>query len=133
MILLNHISRAALCVPITEGSAISVAANRITEGVLFDVIGQAPAHHFFLTTSDMTSDSNTYSEHTQFQIAKQNTQKIQSDLLTRKEAAAYLGVTSETLVVWHCTKRYPLAVVKIGRLAKFRKSDLDAFIKSRTV
>lgn len=56
-----------------------------------------------------------------------------SELLSRREAAEYLGVTPETLAVWHCTKRYPLPVVKIGRLAKYRKSDLDAFIESRVI
>lgn len=56
-----------------------------------------------------------------------------SELLTRKEAAEYLGVTPETLAVWHCTKRYPLPMVKMGRLAKYKKSDLDAFIALRTV
>lgn len=54
-------------------------------------------------------------------------------LLTRKEAAAYLGVTTQTLAIWKCTGRYSLPVVKVGRLAKYRKSDLDAFIESRTV
>ena len=56
-----------------------------------------------------------------------------SDLLTRKQAAAYLGVTERTLAVWKCTGRYNLPCVKIGRLAKYRKSDLDAFIARRTV
>jgi excisionase family DNA binding protein len=55
--------------------------------------------------------------------------RFQSDLLTRREAAAYLGVTPETLAVWASTRRYPLSFVKIGRLAKYRKSDLDTFIK----
>ncbi|HEY9787574.1 MAG TPA: helix-turn-helix domain-containing protein [Candidatus Obscuribacterales bacterium] len=60
--------------------------------------------------------------------------QIQSDpLLTRREAAEYLGVTPETLAIWHCTKRYPLPIVKIGRLAKYKKSDLDAFIASRRI
>lgn len=59
--------------------------------------------------------------------------RFQSDLLTRREAAAYLGVTPETLAVWASTRRYPLRFVKIGRLSKYRKSDLDAFISSRTV
>lgn len=59
--------------------------------------------------------------------------RFQSDLLTRREAAAYLGVTPETLAVWASTRRYPLRFVKIGRLSKYRKSDLDAFINSRTV
>lgn len=61
------------------------------------------------------------------------TQRFQSDLLTRREAAAYLGVTPETLAVWASTRRYPLRFIKIGRLSKYRKSDLDAFINSRTV
>lgn len=56
-----------------------------------------------------------------------------SELLTRKEAASYLGVTPETLAVWHSTKRYPLPMVKIGRLCKYKKSDLDAFIALRTI
>jgi excisionase family DNA binding protein len=59
--------------------------------------------------------------------------RFQSDLLTRREAAAYLGVTPETLAVWASTRRYPLRFVKIGRLSKYRKSDLDAFITSRTI
>ncbi|MFN8550501.1 MAG: helix-turn-helix domain-containing protein [Candidatus Obscuribacterales bacterium] len=59
--------------------------------------------------------------------------RFQSDLLTRREAAAYLGVTPETLAVWASTRRYPLRFVKIGRLSKYRKSDLDAFINSRTI
>lgn len=59
--------------------------------------------------------------------------RFQSDLLTRREAAAYLGVTPETLAVWASTKRYPLQFVKVGRLAKYRKSDLDTFINSRTI
>lgn len=61
------------------------------------------------------------------------TSRFQSDLLTRREAAAYLGVTPETLAVWASTRRYPLRFIKIGRLSKYRKSDLDAFINSRTV
>ncbi len=32
--------------------------------------------------------------------------RFQSDLLTRREAAAYLGVTPETLAVWASTRRY---------------------------
>ena len=56
-----------------------------------------------------------------------------SDLFTRKQAAAYLGVTERTLAVWKCTGRYDLPCVKIGRLAKYRKRDLDAFIARRTV
>ena len=51
-----------------------------------------------------------------------------STLLTRREAAAYLGVAEQTLAVWKCTGRRSLAFVKIGRLVRYRKADLDAFI-----
>jgi excisionase family DNA binding protein len=56
-----------------------------------------------------------------------------SPLLTRKEAAAYLGVESKTLDVWASTKRYPLKFIKVGRLAKYRIQDLDEFLTRRTV
>lgn len=55
------------------------------------------------------------------------------DLLSRNEAAAYLGVTPQTLAVWQSTRRYNLKMVKVGGLAKYRKADLDAFVESRTV
>lgn len=54
-------------------------------------------------------------------------------LLTRKEAADYLGVTKGTLEVWASTGRYNLPFVKIGRLAKYRLGDLDGFINARTI
>lgn len=58
---------------------------------------------------------------------------IASDLLTRKQAAEYLGITPRTLAVWACVKRYPLPYVKVGRLVKYRRADLDAFIAHRTI
>ena len=51
-----------------------------------------------------------------------------SMLFTRREAAAYLGVAEQTLAVWKCTGRRSLPFVKIGRLVRYRKADLDAFI-----
>ena len=50
-------------------------------------------------------------------------------LLTRKEAAAYLNISEKTLASWACSGRYRLPVIKIGdRLARYRKSDLDALV-----
>lgn len=54
------------------------------------------------------------------------------DLLTRKEAAEYLGVGETTLAVWACNKRYDLPYVKIGRLVKYRVEHLNAFIERRS-
>lgn len=43
-------------------------------------------------------------------------------LLSRKEAAEFLGVKEITLAVWKSTKRYDLPVVKVGRLVRYRQS-----------
>lgn len=54
-------------------------------------------------------------------------------LLTPPEAAAYIGVTENTLSVWRCVGRYDIQFVKVGRLVRYRKSALDAFLDRRTV
>jgi len=55
------------------------------------------------------------------------------DILGNTDAAKYIGVTPRTLEVWRCTKRYKIPFIKVGRLVKYRKSALDAFLESRTV
>jgi len=54
-------------------------------------------------------------------------------LLSRKEAADFLGVKEITLAVWKSTKRYDIPVVKVGRLARYRSGDLLDFVERRTV
>jgi excisionase family DNA binding protein len=56
-------------------------------------------------------------------------QRFESDLLTRDQAAAYLGIATRTLAIWKWAKRYDLPYVKIGRLVRYKRSDLDAFIR----
>ena len=58
---------------------------------------------------------------------------LSSDLLTREEAAAYLGIKPGTLAVWRTRKRYNLPVVKVGSLVRYRRSDLEKFLDRRTV
>ena len=53
-------------------------------------------------------------------------------LLTRKEAAEFLGCSAMTLAIWKCTKRYPLPYVKIGKNVRYRLSDLKDFISNNT-
>ena len=55
-----------------------------------------------------------------------------NQLLTRRQASEYLGVKENTLAVWVCNKRYNLPIIKIGRLCKYRLSDLEKFIEERT-
>ena len=52
-------------------------------------------------------------------------------LLTPNQVARKLGVSVETLNVWRATKRYNLPYVKVGRLVRYRATDVEAFIKSR--
>lgn len=54
-------------------------------------------------------------------------------LLNNEQAAAYIGVTPRTLEVWRCTKRHPIPYIKVGRLVKYRKEALDAFLENQTV
>ena len=58
---------------------------------------------------------------------------ISSELLSRTEAAAYLGVKAQTLAVWACTQRYDLPYVRVGSLVRYRRADLERFIESRLV
>lgn len=52
-------------------------------------------------------------------------------LLSRDEAAKYLGISAGTLNVWASTKRYSLPYLRVGRCARYRRSDLDAWLASR--
>jgi hypothetical protein len=53
-------------------------------------------------------------------------------LLSRKEAAIFLGIKENTLAIWKTTKRYDIPCVKVGRLAKYRYGDLLEFVERRT-
>lgn len=52
-------------------------------------------------------------------------------LLTPAQTAELLGIKEQTLTVWRCTKRYPLAYVKVGRSVMYREADVRHFIESR--
>lgn len=48
------------------------------------------------------------------------------------QAAEVLGAKQTTLAVWRSTGRYNLPFVKVGRLVRYRVSDLAAFLARRT-
>jgi excisionase family DNA binding protein len=54
-------------------------------------------------------------------------------LLSPIEASRYIGVTENTLSVWRCVGRYAIPYIKVGRLVRYRMSDLDAWLESRTL
>ncbi len=55
-----------------------------------------------------------------------------NDLLDQNEAAQLLHVTPGTLSVWRSTGRYSIPIVKVGRSVRYRLSDLNSWIDSRT-
>ncbi len=57
---------------------------------------------------------------------------MEHDLLTRHEAAAYLGVSVSTLARWACL-REKLRYHRVGKRALYRKSDLDQCIADSVV
>jgi len=59
--------------------------------------------------------------------------QLTDHLLTPPEAAAYIGVTENTLSVWRCVGRYAIPFIKVGRLVRYRRSDLEAWLESRTL
>jgi excisionase family DNA binding protein len=50
-------------------------------------------------------------------------------LVDRDTAAKFLGVKKNTLAEWAVNNKYPLPYVKIGRLVRYRMSDLEAFLE----
>lgn len=55
---------------------------------------------------------------------------IQSDLMTTKEAAAYLRLSRRTLERYRVTGQGPV-FLKFGRLVFYRRSDLDRWKENR--
>lgn len=58
-------------------------------------------------------------------------QYTDDSLLSRQETADLLGVEKHTLEVWATTKRYNLPYIKVGRLVRYRMSDIRSFLESR--
>ena len=54
-----------------------------------------------------------------------------AEILDTNGAAEYLGFQPQTLAIWRTTGRYGLPFLKLGRLVRYRKSDLDKWLASR--
>ena len=55
-------------------------------------------------------------------------QIIMDNWISLEEAAAYLGVKKETVRAW--IKKTDIPAHKIGKLWKFKRSELDEWVKS---
>jgi excisionase family DNA binding protein len=54
-------------------------------------------------------------------------------LLTRKEAAQFLGLAESTLSNWACTKRVVIPTIRLGRSVRYRLSDLNHYIENSKI
>ena len=52
-------------------------------------------------------------------------------LLNEAQAAEYIGVRPHTLSVWRCTRRHGIAYIRVGRLIRYRRLDLDRWLEQR--
>jgi predicted DNA-binding transcriptional regulator AlpA len=60
-----------------------------------------------------------------------NPQKTEEDiLLTKKEVCKIFGCVEETL--WHWEKKRILTPIRIGKKVRYKKSQIDEFINSRS-
>ena len=62
-----------------------------------------------------------------------STTDIADRLLTPEQAAEYLNVSKDTLADWRARKRYTLRFIRVGTCVRYRLSDLEDFLASRTV
>ncbi|KLQ80300.1 DNA-binding protein [Enterobacter hormaechei subsp. steigerwaltii] len=58
------------------------------------------------------------------------TSSAQLERLTRAEAAAYLGVNTQTLANWAHTGKVGIPHHKVGRKVIYMRSDLDSYLAS---
>ena len=56
--------------------------------------------------------------------------KKEKQLLDTNDASEFLGIRKNTLYEWVIQKKIPH--IKVGKLLKFKKEDLDAWLKKRT-
>jgi len=54
------------------------------------------------------------------------------ELLTSEETARILGVKPQSLAIWRM-HGVNLPYVRVGRLVRYRRSDIDAWIAAQTV
>lgn len=54
-------------------------------------------------------------------------------LLSREEAAEFLGVKKQTLAKWVSLGNFDLPCVKVGRLVRYRLADLESFVDRHTL
>jgi Helix-turn-helix domain len=57
--------------------------------------------------------------------------KFDDPLLTPAETARRLGVAVDSLSIWRCTEAISLPYIKVGRLVRYFRSDVENYLQSR--
>jgi excisionase family DNA binding protein len=55
-----------------------------------------------------------------------------NELLNREQTAELIGVAASTLDQWRCYRRHGLPFIRVGRLIRYKRSQIEAWLKSRT-
>lgn len=67
-----------------------------------------------------------------FVVSDSRRDLAKKDRLNNQEAAQYLGLKAATLNKWRVYGEGP-PFIKVGRLVRYRRSDLDAYLSGRRV
>ena len=65
-------------------------------------------------------------------MAQPTSPKPKSTLLSQDDTAEFLGVSKNTLEKWRWERRGPV-FLKVGRLVKYRLSDLESYLTNQEV
>ena len=57
--------------------------------------------------------------------------EMENDLLDSAETSQLINVSQGTLAVWRSTCRYNLPYIKVGRLVRYRRSDIEDWLDRR--
>jgi excisionase family DNA binding protein len=56
-----------------------------------------------------------------------------TDLLDTQAAASYLNIKPHTLEIWRSVRRHEIPYIRVGKLIRYRRSVLDAWLEARTI
>lgn len=80
-----------------------------------------------LAMKNINSQNNGYQISQYQEYKEKKPEAILERMLTRREAAEFLGFKENTLAVWATTNRYTIPIYKIGNNIRYKITDLQKF------
>lgn len=84
-------------------------------------------------TKDKLNKTEKRNVDTEVDLQKIAQSKMNEQLLSRREAAKFLGVKENTLAIWKLTNRQVIPTYKVGKFIKYKASDLQKFIDDKLI